>query len=195
MVDIYDWNDLDAVRDDLTASYTLQNDLDSSTAGYAGIGDDWTPLGFVSGNSRGNPFSGTLNGQGYQISDLVIEENNSSGGGVAFITNVSDGGVIKNLEVDGTVDSTITDRKFGGLAGTVGATFPGTVQNCVSHIDVTVSGERVGGLVGDNKDTITDSYATGSVDGDADVGGLVGYQSGTIQTSYSVGSVTAETRY
>jgi len=31
---IHDWYDLDAVRNNLTASYTLMNDLDSTTPGY-----------------------------------------------------------------------------------------------------------------------------------------------------------------
>ena len=44
-VEISDWNDLDNVRNDLTSDYILVNDLDSGTAGYAGIGDDWNPIG------------------------------------------------------------------------------------------------------------------------------------------------------
>jgi hypothetical protein len=191
MVDIYDWDDLDAVRNDLTASYTLQNDLDKNTAGYAGIGDDWTPLGFVTGDSNGNPFSGTFDGQGHQISDLVIEEN-SGEGGVAFMTRVDNGGLAKNLELDGTVDSTIDGFQFAGLAGNVGAVNgTGTVQNCVSHIDVTAStGGSVGGMVGSNNATITDCYATGSVACDNTAGGLVGRNDSTTQLSYATGAVT-----
>jgi hypothetical protein len=49
----------------------------------------------------------------------------------------------------------------------------------------------VGGLVGFNNGEITNSYATGSVNGAAEVGGLVGYNNhnGTINSSYATGSV------
>ena len=36
--EISDWNDL-------TGDYVLVNDLDSGTDGYAGIGDDFEPIG------------------------------------------------------------------------------------------------------------------------------------------------------
>ena len=49
----------------------------------------------------------------------------------------------------------------------------------------------VGGLVGRNDDTITDSYSTGAASGSANVvGGLVGENDGSITNSYSTGSVT-----
>ena len=192
-VEISDWDDLDNVRNDLTGDYVLVNDLDSETDGYAGIGDDFEPIGFVSGDNKGDPFSGVLDGDGFQISDLVIEENDSSEGGVAFITQVGNGGLVENLSVDGTVNSTIDDFLYGGLAASVGDDGTGTIQNCVSHVDVTASnGEEVGGLVGQNYDTVTDSYATGSVEGGEDIGGLVGQNQGTIQTSYAVGFVTGK---
>ena len=196
--EISDWNDLDNVRNDLSGDYVLVNDLDSETDGYAGIGDDFEPIGFVSGNRTGDTFDGVLDGDGFQISDLVIEENDSDDGGVAFITQVALNGLVENLSVDGTVDSTIDDSFFGGLAGSVSSgSFgdEGTIQNCVSHVDVTApNGTNVGGLVGRNFDTVTDSYATGSVEGDDIVGGLVGTNSETIETSYAVGLVTGNSR-
>ena len=192
-VEISDWNDLDNVRNDLTGDYVLVNDLDSETNGYAGVGDDFEPIGFVSGSRDGDQFSGVLDGDGFQISDLVIEENDSSEGGVAFITQVGNGGLVENLSVDGTVDSTIDDFFYGGLAATVAfSSAPGTIQNCVSHVDVASDGDLVGGLVGENQDTVTESYATGSVEGDDDVGGLVGRNFDTVTDSYATGSVEGD---
>jgi hypothetical protein len=50
----------------------------------------------------------------------------------------------------------------------------------------------VGGLVGFNLGTITNSYATGSVSGTNNVGGLVGYTyRGSIADSYATGTVTS----
>jgi len=57
VVKIFDWNDLDAVRNDLTGDYQLVNDLDSSTDGYAGIGDDFDRIG-----DENNRFTGTFDG-------------------------------------------------------------------------------------------------------------------------------------
>ena len=51
----------------------------------------------------------------------------------------------------------------------------------------------VGGLVGINYGTISDSYVTGSVSGYRRVGGLVGENGGTISDSYATGSVSAPT--
>ena len=49
----------------------------------------------------------------------------------------------------------------------------------------------VGGLVGDNSGSITNSYSSGVVYGYAYVGGLVGRNNGTISNSHASGTVTA----
>ena len=94
------------------------------------------------------------------------------------------------------------DGGTGGLA----AVSEGLVTACAC--EVLVNGTyRVGGLVGYNSGTITNSYSTGSVRCNVSsfgrnfssvsgtglyVGGLVGYNSfsGTISNSYSTGSVS-----
>jgi hypothetical protein len=56
---------------------------------------------------------------------------------------------------------------------------------------------RVGGLVGWNQATLTNSYSSCSVNGDSRVGGLVGdnwYYRGILSNSYSTGSVTGSTQ-
>lgn len=53
----------------------------------------------------------------------------------------------------------------------------------------------VGALVGGNGGTISNSYAVGTVNGNANTGGLVGYNdSGTISNSYANGTVTGSTK-
>jgi hypothetical protein len=44
--------------------------------------------------------------------------------------------------------------------------------------------DDVGGLVGRNEGTVSDSYSTGSVTGYDDVGGLVGWNDGTVNDSF-----------
>ncbi|MFC1927783.1 hypothetical protein ACFLW7_04315, partial [Chloroflexota bacterium] len=69
---IYDWTELDNIRNNLVAKYVLMNDLDSTTAGYeelanpaASGGEGWQPIGTEDGL-----FTGTFDGQGYEIRDL-----------------------------------------------------------------------------------------------------------------------------
>ena len=70
-VEVADWNDLDNVRNDLAGDYVLVNDLDSETDGYGGIGDDFEPLGVAS--FEGDAFTGTFDGGGFAIEDLIID--------------------------------------------------------------------------------------------------------------------------
>jgi hypothetical protein len=67
----------------------------------------------------------------------------------------------------------------------------GTVSD--SHSTGSVTGnEDVGGLVGVNRGTVSNSHFTGSVTGYEDVGGLMGFNTGDVTSSYSTGSVTGE---
>jgi filamentous hemagglutinin family protein len=76
------------------------------------------------------------------------------------------------------------------VGGLVGRNY-GTITD--SYNTGAVSGNYyVGGLVGDNRGTITDSYNTGAVSGNYDVGGLVGDNRGTITDSYNTGAVSGE---
>jgi hypothetical protein len=65
VIEIRDWYDLDAVRNNLSGNYLLMNDLDSTTAGYmelasetANGGRGWEPIG-----TSDYGFTGNFNGQ------------------------------------------------------------------------------------------------------------------------------------
>ncbi|MHB0990509.1 MAG: beta strand repeat-containing protein [Burkholderiales bacterium] len=75
------------------------------------------------------------------------------------------------------------------VGGLVGYNF-GTISNTYATGSVTGSSNYVGGLVGVNYGTISNAYATGSVTGSSTVGGLVGNNPGTISNAYATGSVT-----
>jgi len=185
-VEIRDWYDLDAIRDNLGDSYILMNDLDSTTAGYAELagqtannGTGWQPIGI-----RLVGLSGTFNGQGYEIMDLFIDRPEENYVGLfAFVHN---GGVIKNV---GVVNAIVHgDIRVGGLV----AENYGTVRDSYysySNGNVT-GGIFVGGLVGVNEGTLSDSYATGNVDSPVNAGGLVGAMGGTVVNCYATGDVT-----
>jgi hypothetical protein len=68
----------------------------------------------------------------------------------------------------------------------------GVIQN-VGVVNATVSGSnRVGGLVGDNAGTVSNSYSSSDVNGSFGIGGLVGCNAGVVSNSYSTGTVTGE---
>jgi hypothetical protein len=66
----------------------------------------------------------------------------------------------------------------------------GNVTESYATGDVSGSGDAVGGLVGTNIGTVRKSYANGSVNGSSDVGGLVGGNGGTVNESYATGDVS-----
>ena len=68
----------------------------------------------------------------------------------------------------------------------------GTITNlAVENFNITASGNICGGLCGENRGTISNCYATGSVSGYYSVGGLCGYNDyGTISNCYATGSVS-----
>jgi len=186
--EIRTWYDLAAVEDNLASNYTLMNDLDSTSAGYeelasptANGGKGWAPIGFMGGTAS---FTGTFDGQGYEICDLFI--NLPGIGYVGLFSIVDEGGRIENI---GLVNATVTGQHWVG--GLVGVNIQGTVYNSYSNGNVT-GDDNVGGLVGSNSGTVYNSYSTGNVAGQGWVGGLVGYNDGTVYNSYSTGNVTGQ---
>jgi len=92
------------------------------------------------------------------------------------------------IENVGVVNATVTGYVL--IGGLVGGN-AGTVSNSYSRGSVTGE-ECVGSLVGANEwvGTVSNSYSTGSVTGEWRVGGLVGDNRGTVSNSYSTSSVT-----
>ena len=81
-----------------------------------------------------------------------------------------------------------------GVGGVVGRN-NGTITDSYVTGNVIGNGRYVGGLVGYNRDdgTIIDSYATSNVVGVREVGGLVGYNyGGTITGSHATGAVSSD---
>jgi The GLUG motif len=205
------WYDLEAIRDNLSGHHTLMNDLNSTTAGYqelasptANEGKGWHPL---VGEGGDPPFTGTFDGQGYEIRDVSI--NLPGIGYVGLFSILGEGGRIEdvgvvNAEVNSTAyigclvginlgtvsNSYCTGRVKGSLfvGGLVGYN-QGSVSNSYSAGNVT-SDNGAGGLAGGSSGTISNSYATGGVTGWESAGGLVGTNNGTVVNCYSVGNVT-----
>jgi hypothetical protein len=210
-LEIQTWYDLDNIRNNLSGHHILMNDLDSTTDGYdelasptANDGEGWQP---IIGTGSDPPFTGTFDGQGYEIRDLFI--NLPDKGYVGLFSIVGEGGRIENI---GVVNANVTSNAYiGGLVGinigTVSNSYStgsttgilwvgglvgenqGTVSNSYSTCNV-ASDYGAGGLMGGNVGTLSDSYSTGSVTGEEGAGGLMAANSGTVSNSYSTGSVT-----
>ena len=181
--EVRDWHDLDAVRNNLDGRYILTDDLDSATAGYMGLASDtanqgqgWQPIGISD-----DQFTGTFDGQGYEIHDLYI--NHPAEDYVGLFGEVGQEGVTKGI---GVVNATVIGNDYVG--GLVGHT-EGSVSNCYSSGNVTGE-EYIGSLVGHNGGMVNNSYSSGSVTGDSRVGGLVGWNQATLTDSYSSCIVT-----
>jgi hypothetical protein len=202
--------ELNETRNDLTANYSLGNDINMSLAGCE---DFQTGTGFEPiGNSLAI-FTGSFNGWGNVISNLFInlpETDNVGLFGYSEYANISNLGLI-NFTIFG-------NNYVGGLAGSF---YYGAISNSFasgnvnwengveilamefeedssfSLIGISGLGDPVGrwkgGLVGSiYESSIDNSYATGNVNGTAGVGGLVGLFDGqTITNSYSAGNVSA----
>jgi hypothetical protein len=196
-LEIQDWHDLDAVRNNLAGNHILMNDLDSTTPGYeelaspiANGGRGWQPIGTCLPPNDFRGLTGTFDGQGYEIRDLFINRPDEDLVGLFGVVNAGIfhvGGVVKDI---GVVNVTMTGNSLVG--GLVGINVVGTVNNSYSSGNVT--GERsVGGLVGENHGTVSNSYSTSGVTAYEDVvGGLVGYGTGAVSNSYFTGSVTGD---
>jgi hypothetical protein len=191
-VRIQDWHDLNAIRQDMTGSYELMNDLDTTTAGYqelagraADNGRGWEPIGqaqFTEQGISGDPFEGTFDGRGHRIQDLFISRSDENTVGLFGI--VGERGALRNV---GVVGANATGYF---TVGALAAMNLGVVSGCYST--GSVSGHSaVGGLLGGNGGTVSSSYSTAAAMGRMIAGGLVGMNNrGTVTDSYATGSVT-----
>jgi len=129
------------------------------------------------GNNRGTLVGCSVNG------------NISGQNGVGGIAGENNLGTIDSCQTHGSI--TAFGNNGGGLVGRnrTGS----TIVNSHSTADVTGTGNNsYGGLVGWNDNLITDSYATGNVNGVIYTGGLVGRNyKGSILRCYATGSVTS----
>ncbi len=197
---------LNEVRNNLSAYYELGNDIDLS-----GI-DNWNPIG-----GAFDPFIGHFDGKGHTISGLTVRDNISANGGL--FAAIGNSGVVQNLVlsvVDISISNLFADvgalagklegkavniRVSGGtvagmnnVGGLVGATSSGAVvEASCANVQVTGGGlSYTGGLVGYLKEaSVNVSCSAGEVSEGWYVGGLAGIiEDSQINDSYATGSVS-----
>ena len=167
--------------------FELKNNLDFSGTAWASnciqncTSSGWEPLG-----TQDIPFSATLNGNGFAISNLFINTKNSNQGLIAFLS-----GEVQNLGIVGGSVISIDGDNVGSLVGVVLKS--GKVEQVFANIEVSGS-TNVGGLVGTLNGNIKNCYSIGNVSDlkvySNGVGGLVGsITDGSIVNAYSYGEV------
>ena len=198
---------LQEMKDNLTASYKLFNNINCNVAPFN------TGAGFEPVGTSLNRFQGKFNGDYFSITGLFINRPTTD-----FVGLFGDAPNIQNVSL---IDVNITGRdNVGGLlgfrrfvfirnvsvSGTVkgrnsvglmaGAMFGATLLN--DDATGTVSGStKVGGLVGEiqRASFVNNSFAIADVSGSSEVGGLAGnfgrFQLGALmENSYAEGTVT-----
>lgn len=209
--DINSWQDLNNVTS--TGTYVLKTHLSSTSPGYdtyasssANSGAGWVP---INGGGTGTKFTGSFDGNGFTISDLVINRPNTINvglfGHIGIGATIQDVGLL-NVNIKGA-------RGTGSLVGRVTGEQTTLIELCYVK-DGTVTGDgATGGLVGSNNSSrekpsgserwrplILKCYAndvdvTWSTIGNGDkIGGLTGCnQKGFIEDSYAInGTVTVD---
>lgn len=203
-IGIYDAADLDAVRNNLAASYMLMNDIDLSSWGA------WTPIGGVSG------FTGTFEGNGHTIRNMVIDDATIYEDAGLF--SVLKGATVRNIEkISGHIDCRSSPvLRAGAVAGEA---YSSNISRCSSDVVISykdgepngtsytsASGMRLcaGGIVGISWENtlIEECFNTGTITGIAtatpmNIGGIVGWFCGTSQVKncFNCGALSAKTGY
>lgn len=153
-------------------------------------GKPWTPIGLIA--YVVDAYAGTFDGQNHTVSNLKIDAF-SSNYGLFGIVNT---GTIKNLKVEGSVNST------GVAGGIIGKLQTGTVENCSFSGSVISTGTSTkgyaGGIIGtisSNNAVITGCCNTADISGSY-AGGILGYSSNSVQiiSCYNTGEITGKTR-
>ncbi len=164
---IYNELQLNAIRYFPKSAYILKSDIE-----LTGI---WTPI---------SGFTGVLDGGGFRISGLNVEEEKNNGG---FFSQIK-GGEIRDLAIDGKVSA---KSNAGIFAGEMSDT---SVVGCVATGYVSAATNNAGGFFGESAGLVENCLsAVYLVEASAFSGGIAGQNYGIIRESISAAhTVTAD---
>lgn len=176
--------ELDAVRNDLDGNYMLANDIDMS--GFY----TFEPIG----NETDGAFTGTFDGNGYSIKNLVLNYETYKYVGLFGYLD----GSVTNVRLDNA--DIVGGRYVGGIAGY--ADGKGSVTGCsvAGQVDVkpTYFTSYLGGIVGRSECDISDCVNEAVIDISNDssvatyVAGIVGYSLGDISECKNEQRITTD---
>lgn len=164
-----------------SSNAVLTNDIDLT-------GVTWTSIG-----NSSNKYSGTFDGNGHTISGLNISANDKHLGLFGYIGS---GGTVTRLTVQGDVEYTGTSSS-GYYAGGIAGQNDGTIEYCISDVNVTGKGYCGGIAAYCNGGRIAYSANRGNITGTSNYaysGGIAGMTNSTgteIECVYNTGNITS----
>lgn len=194
---------LQKIKDDLSGNYRLVKNIDCSETINWNNGAGFEPIGPLVNNA----FTGVLDGQNHTVTGLYINRSTTSDVGLFGVSlgKIKNMGLINasiigqfgvgalagdHVGTDSGAGGRIIENVFctgGNVSGkqTVGGLVGGNtadINNSYSNCNINGELGRTGGLVGSNGGwgRITNSYATGNINGSNRIGGLVGNNDGVI---------------
>ena len=170
-------HELQNISFSLSSYHVLENDINATTTESWDGGKGFSPIG-----SESSPFTGDMDGNGYNITGLFIDRN-----GPASLFAYSNNADISNLNVEGD----ITGRNYVGLI--CGKQTGGSVKEC--NVSGKVTGfTYVGGLVGHCSGSVdnckSDVLVRGVENGCTAMGGITGLiNTGSVTGCYFNGTI------
>jgi hypothetical protein len=116
----------------------------------------------------GTAFSGSFDGNGHRIKNMIIQRGDPSD--LALFGRLERGAVVKNLRIE---NADVGVLRGGSPLAALAAVNNGHVVRCSSSGRISGSG-LVGGLVGSNRGVVVSCHAAGEVSGAWRIGGLLG---------------------
>jgi len=184
---------LQMMRFNLSRDYILKRDIDLSC--IQNPADIWgtntnAEGGFAPIGTSSAPFTGSLDGNGFTISNLYIKRSATDH---QSLFGACSGAAFQDLDVN---DSYVKGQTYtGGIASTLSD--DASISNCSFNGTVIGTWQFTGGMVGDlNSSSLTYCSTTGSVSGSSWVGGIAGssQNDASVTNSYSRSSVTGSGR-
>ncbi|WP_312767645.1 GLUG motif-containing protein [Epilithonimonas sp.] len=163
--------------------FSIINDIDLATliaTQYPNEG--WKPIGYGSDENT-NAFYGSLEGNGFKITNLWISRSESNY--IGLFSNTTDA-IINNLNIQLAENGIAGQDYVGILAGSANG---GTINN-VKVIGIVTASNYVGGLIGESSSLVSNCQSSGEVNTEGDnVGGLIGKTLSEVSGSSSSSNV------
>ena len=188
-LDIYTWQDLQGMRQNLSGSYVQRKDIVFPEKGTENFPiEGFEPIGKDLGSHKeegggifdGTPFNGSFDGNGFTITDLYINRPTSDYQGLFGVKTEE-----TNLENIRLKEIVVKGRFFVGSI--VGETYQDIIVSGYVRGGTVEGEEHVGGMVGKTNKGVVIGYTENvNVSGEEYVGGLVG-SNHVIVIGYQVG--------
>lgn len=145
---IYSVEDLYDVRNHLSDTVYLMNDIDLTTATAPGgdydfEGKGWKPIGIADSYTSGVSFSGKFLGQNHTISGMRIESDSLTRAGLFYEIS----GTVQDLNVQGYIKTASPICAAGGITYSL---YNGKIINCNNYVKINTYGGIAGGIVSYN---------------------------------------------